>query len=328
MEHVKVEPLIQHGKKPLLCFTCDANGDLKKCLQLQCKYYDTFIMRILQVKLRKIAFMKKNQLWINSIDVRDDDMDKCVHGWNDVEHMKITVMGFLKSFHVIIRTAMIDANDCIQDADFAAPEHVDKCYFCPAKKNLQHCLVTECDYKSNFAFKQLSTKLRRVLLSTENQTWLENFTDPYTVQHHGACYEGPLEDIYEYCNIDEHDPIKTEMKYLDACNHSWADSRYPVKDDSNREPLSSGEYCVKCGKTRPGNFTDVDWSNDLPDYGDLMDLQEFVEACQCGGFINYDGSGHYCNGDNGEANNVPARPGNITRDRIEYRFSHVMWYNR
>jgi len=325
----KIEPLVPDPDVPLLCLNCQANGDLKKCLLLQCKYYNTFVMRILQVKLRKISLMKKDQLWINTNDVRDPNNDKCYHGWNDADYMKIVVMGFLKSYHMIIRTAMIDDKQCIQDTDFALPNHIDDCYFCPAKGNLQDCLVTKCNFKRNFAFKQLSTKLRKVLLSTENQTWLENFTDPYTVQHHGACYEGPLEDIYEYCNIDECDPIETHTKYLDACNHSWVDARFPIDKDGYTPAIQlSGEYCQKCDKRRAGNFTDVDWSHDLPDYGDLLTLEEFVETCRDGGFINYDGSGYYCNGDNGEAQNISARPGNITRDRIDYRFTHVMWYNR
>ena len=67
------------------------------------------------------------------------------------------------------------------------------------------------------------------------------------------------------------------------------------------------------------------YTEKLPDYGDLMTVKDFLEACDCGGFIDYDGTGH------------PVKDGMMSRDVVKPSTrkkdipadaTHVMWFNR
>ena len=69
----------------------------------------------------------------------------------------------------------------------------------------------------------------------------------------------------------------------------------------------------------------ADYSKDLPDYGDLMSVNEFISGCESGCFTDYDGSGH------------PVREGKMAGDidvypskmnQIPYDATHVMWFNK
>lgn len=70
----------------------------------------------------------------------------------------------------------------------------------------------------------------------------------------------------------------------------------------------------------------------LPDYGDLMTLEEFTENVRDGGFTDYDGTGYYAS-EHLESNvevdlhrageEWDPEPAPSSR-----KFTHVMWYNR
>lgn len=65
----------------------------------------------------------------------------------------------------------------------------------------------------------------------------------------------------------------------------------------------------------------------IPKYGDKMTLQEFVGYCECGGFIDYDGSGNYSDGK--KESDIAIYPSDITKyKRYRTDFTHVIWYNR
>lgn len=64
----------------------------------------------------------------------------------------------------------------------------------------------------------------------------------------------------------------------------------------------------------------------IPKYGDLMTLQEFIECCECGGFIDYDGSGNYSTAT--EMSDKEVVPSDITNGIIDYSYSHVVWFNK
>jgi hypothetical protein len=64
----------------------------------------------------------------------------------------------------------------------------------------------------------------------------------------------------------------------------------------------------------------------IPNYGDHMTLEEFVECCESGGFIDYDGRGDYAT--ETEISDVGVRPSQITSGKIDTRWTHVVWYNR
>lgn len=64
---------------------------------------------------------------------------------------------------------------------------------------------------------------------------------------------------------------------------------------------------------------------DIPEYGELMALQEFVEECVSGFFIDYDGSGYYAT--ETQMTRIRVKPSDVTHGKIE-NWSHVVWFNR
>ena len=82
----------------------------------------------------------------------------------------------------------------------------------------------------------------------------------------------------------------------------------------------------------------------IPKYGDLMTLDNFIECCQTGGFIDYDGHGYYAMKD--KMSDKLILPSHITGRRddfdfdtgkfkkievpinIDRSFTHVVWFNK
>lgn len=62
------------------------------------------------------------------------------------------------------------------------------------------------------------------------------------------------------------------------------------------------------------------------DYGDRMSLEHFVNCCESGGFINYDGFGRYIKGD--EESDINVYPSDIKSGVYRKDFDEVMWFNR
>jgi hypothetical protein len=66
---------------------------------------------------------------------------------------------------------------------------------------------------------------------------------------------------------------------------------------------------------------------ELPDYGDLITLEEFIGACESGTFIDSDGTGYYAT--ETQMSNIPAYPSDIIVGGIIYDdYTHVMWFNK
>ena len=74
----------------------------------------------------------------------------------------------------------------------------------------------------------------------------------------------------------------------------------------------------------------IKWS-ELPDYGNLMTLQDFLKSCKEGSFIDYDGHGKFSDGK--RESNINIYPSHITeelkiRSDIDSYLTHVIWYNK
>lgn len=68
--------------------------------------------------------------------------------------------------------------------------------------------------------------------------------------------------------------------------------------------------------------------NPVPDYGDLMTLEDFEANCRCGGFIDYNGTGYYATPTHFDRSK-PARPSDISAGCIDRSFfTHVIWFNK
>lgn len=67
----------------------------------------------------------------------------------------------------------------------------------------------------------------------------------------------------------------------------------------------------------------------LPSYGDLMTIEEWLENVECGGFIDYDGSGTLAYKD--KMSDIDVYPSMVKSgmfQMIRGDFTHVVWFNR
>ena len=64
----------------------------------------------------------------------------------------------------------------------------------------------------------------------------------------------------------------------------------------------------------------------IPDYGDVFTMGDFVNACQIGAFINYDGYGQYA------TDKIMFRdmilPSHVTKRNNVKNYPYVVWFNR
>lgn len=65
---------------------------------------------------------------------------------------------------------------------------------------------------------------------------------------------------------------------------------------------------------------------DIPKYGDLMPLEEFIDYVEDGGFIDCDGSGELATST--QVSNVDISPSDIGWIEIPEWVTHVVWYNK
>lgn len=63
-----------------------------------------------------------------------------------------------------------------------------------------------------------------------------------------------------------------------------------------------------------------------PDYGDKMSLEDFKKYCEFGGFIDYDGFGHYMK--DGFETSITIYPSDFKKGNIRKEFKEIIWYNR
>ena len=61
--------------------------------------------------------------------------------------------------------------------------------------------------------------------------------------------------------------------------------------------------------------------SEIPSYGNVMGIDEFVSNCKSGGFINYDGFGSYIK--DGKMSNIDVHPSDITKHN--YIFPELLY---
>ena len=66
--------------------------------------------------------------------------------------------------------------------------------------------------------------------------------------------------------------------------------------------------------------------DNIPDFADVMPLKEFIKCVESGGFIDYDGYGHYVL--DGKETNIIIQPSDVKHGAIRWEFDSVAWYNR
>jgi len=66
--------------------------------------------------------------------------------------------------------------------------------------------------------------------------------------------------------------------------------------------------------------------SEIPEYGDHMTMQEWLECVECGGFIDYDGWGNYATAD--KMSDKKLVPSDVKKNNIDESYTHVVWFNR
>ena len=66
--------------------------------------------------------------------------------------------------------------------------------------------------------------------------------------------------------------------------------------------------------------------SELPTYGDVMSLEVFIGNVKSGGFIDYDGYGHYVK--DGKATNINIHPSDVKHKAVRKEFDTIIWFNR
>lgn len=64
----------------------------------------------------------------------------------------------------------------------------------------------------------------------------------------------------------------------------------------------------------------------IPDYGDLMTIEKFLEYVRDGDFIDYDGHGNYSKPN--VMSDIRVYPSDVKYNMIRKDFTHVIWFNR
>jgi hypothetical protein len=78
--------------------------------------------------------------------------------------------------------------------------------------------------------------------------------------------------------------------------------------------------------SRQKRFTMPYELSDIPSYGDVMSLDNFIENVEDGGFIDYDGHGSYVI--DGKMTNVNVFASDVENKLIRTEFDTMIWFNR
>lgn len=66
--------------------------------------------------------------------------------------------------------------------------------------------------------------------------------------------------------------------------------------------------------------------SELPTFGHVMSLEDFIDNVDCGGFIDYDGYGNYVK--DGKTTDIDIHPSDVKHGAIRKDFDTIVWYNR
>ncbi|QGH74950.1 hypothetical protein MAL1_00204 [Bacteriophage DSS3_MAL1] len=141
-----------------------------------------------------------------------------------------------------------------------------------------------------------------------------------------------------------HGDIIAEMERVYADKSSKFPAMFPP-DESQKKAWMEFVYDSfhAHARAKAGEPLDtVPYDRDLPDYGDLMTVEEWVGCCEEGGFIDYDGSGHPVRAQRVEwkegmdPSGFPTIQFHMsgmhispsTRHLLPKDATHVMWFNR
>ena len=116
----------------------------------------------------------------------------------------------------------------------------------------------------------------------------------------------------EICEKEQNDPyLHTDpaTSWTNFCKYMKPEWDRQAKLDREKRLLMTPEF-----------------ERDVPDYGDVMSLKDFIECCKDGGFIDYDGSGTYAK--DGKLSNISIFPSDVKHNSVRKDFDTIIWFNR
>lgn len=92
--------------------------------------------------------------------------------------------------------------------------------------------------------------------------------------------------------------------------------------------LNRGDLATCKMSENDPNYTPEGYETE--DINMVLDLDEFIEDCKSGCFIDYDGYGYYSNSrtDHENRDNLVVYPSDIMDGKINRDYKYVHWYNR
>lgn len=139
-------------------------------------------------------------------------------------------------------------------------------------------------------------------------------------------------NIFSYLCTENNKDMKTEDEL--KIELEKAEDEYDEKFSNMPPNLSFSEFknylkdvsdkC--CSLSRSYRLIKTPIFEELSTYGTIMSLKDFVDCCNCGGFIDYDGSGNYIR--NGQMSDITIFPSDVKSNMIRKDFDEIIWFNR
>lgn len=128
---------------------------------------------------------------------------------------------------------------------------------------------------------------------------------------------------------------QTKLQQLQETMENLYNQIQAKQDECSAQKMSWNEYQAATAAERKAydkasmeyrSLVDVEITEDIPDYGDHMTIEDFIECAKSGGFIDYDGSGNYATKD--KMTDIEIYPSDITAGVYRKDFTHVVWFNK
>jgi len=147
-----------------------------------------------------------------------------------------------------------------------------------------------------------------------------------------------MKEILDSIKLREIAQLRFKMKQLSIAREEkqklwdyskpWEEYKELTKEEDNQ----LAELSRQLRLIRPYEVSDI------PDYGDVMTLNQFKNHCKNGGFIDYDGYGHYIEpgyNEKGEPDesldkmtDIVIYPSDVKHKSLRIKLNKIIWFNR
>lgn len=126
-----------------------------------------------------------------------------------------------------------------------------------------------------------------------------------------------IKEIERQLNVARDEYDKAFSKLPMDINYSFKQLEEDLKPYTEKVSQLSKLYRLHCP---------IGELSEIPDYGDVMKMEDFVESCKNGWFIDYDGYGNYIQDD--KMTDIVILPSDIKSGVFRRNFEKIIWFNR